>query len=537
MVEADSRNKNIFKVRYCLNLLYNGSRDYHDRDTTIMREFTCLNRIVFLPFLLLFIFCDSVQRPELTIQLFAGDTVYYIDSQNGNDSSSGKNQDSAWKSLDKYQSIKFGPHKALLLKCGGRYRGNININGSGTAENPIIITSYGSGAAPSIESADSSASCIDIDDQEYITLRALRLTKGDFCVHIRGGTKYGTLSLSGIEADAPSGPGGIIISERENVLIENCRIHGSAVGSGIIISSQTMSWQMLPCKQITIEKCAIFGNYGCGIYANGHGISINHNFIYNNGQPQTPRQHNLYLIGDSAVVKHNIIEGCPGGDGFRFEGGSLRLKYNFFNANKNHAISLYNDLPLTFKDNEIAYNIIVGTDSLPYVNYGINISRDSGQGAFDGVKIFNNSIAGRTSSYGGIGLFSCRNVEIFNNCITMLNKTIWIEIDGAPGLKSDYNCLYSTRSDKRHLYDPHLGVSIALSAWKELGYDSHSIESEPQFISATPDSATDFALKKTSPCINMGISLGENVDFFDTPISAEPDIGACEYPSPANHSF
>jgi predicted small secreted protein len=74
---------------------------------------------------------------------------YYIDGDNGDDNNSGTSENSPWKTLDKVSSITFQPGDNIYFKRGSIYEGSVTINGDGTASNPITISAYGTGNAPS----------------------------------------------------------------------------------------------------------------------------------------------------------------------------------------------------------------------------------------------------------------------------------------------------------------------------------------------------------------------------------------------------
>ncbi len=76
--------------------------------------------------------------------------AYYVDAIDGNDNNDGKTPQSAWRSLDKLNSITINAGNKILFRVGQKWQGQLNIKNSGTAENPIIIGSYGDGAQPVI---------------------------------------------------------------------------------------------------------------------------------------------------------------------------------------------------------------------------------------------------------------------------------------------------------------------------------------------------------------------------------------------------
>jgi hypothetical protein len=79
----------------------------------------------------------------------SGANSYYVDSQNGDDNNSGMSENSPWKTLDQVSSMTFQPGDDIYFKRGSSYEGSVTINGDGTASNPITISSYGIGNAPS----------------------------------------------------------------------------------------------------------------------------------------------------------------------------------------------------------------------------------------------------------------------------------------------------------------------------------------------------------------------------------------------------
>ncbi len=66
---------------------------------------------------------------------------YYVNSRFGNDDNSGTTKETAWKSL-KNLSNKFLPGDNILFARGSSYTGGFVFTSSGTAEKPIVFSSY-----------------------------------------------------------------------------------------------------------------------------------------------------------------------------------------------------------------------------------------------------------------------------------------------------------------------------------------------------------------------------------------------------------
>ncbi len=107
--------------------------------------------------------------PGSTTLSLAMGTTYYVSQSEGDDNYDGRagSQDAThgpWKTLSKASSICYQPGDQLLLKCGDQWNETLLLRGNGTAENPIKVSSYGTGERPSIQrTRGNSTTCILID--------------------------------------------------------------------------------------------------------------------------------------------------------------------------------------------------------------------------------------------------------------------------------------------------------------------------------------------------------------------------------------
>ncbi len=92
-------------------------------------------------FLLFFYLLTSL----FTVNLYAKN--YYV-SNNGDDDASGKSPSSSFQSITRLNDIRFKPGDTIFLNAGDYFTGTLKLTRSGSRENPIVITSYGSGAKP-----------------------------------------------------------------------------------------------------------------------------------------------------------------------------------------------------------------------------------------------------------------------------------------------------------------------------------------------------------------------------------------------------
>lgn len=92
--------------------------------------------------------------PAATPTPTSSGTDYFVDSLNGNDTSSGTDMGAPWRTLEQVSDSIFQPGDRILFKRGSSFTGCVTIRGDGTASAPITISAYGSGAAPRFTNPD-----------------------------------------------------------------------------------------------------------------------------------------------------------------------------------------------------------------------------------------------------------------------------------------------------------------------------------------------------------------------------------------------
>ncbi len=124
------------------------------------------------------ILCVTVLMSCLAIFGFSADSapVYYIDSVNGDDSNTGRSEDSAWKTIN-HGDWEFVPGTKVLFKRGGVYEMEVGLTVSGTKENPIVISSYGDETEekPILRTSNHNE-VFDFVDCEYVTVSDVAIT-------------------------------------------------------------------------------------------------------------------------------------------------------------------------------------------------------------------------------------------------------------------------------------------------------------------------------------------------------------------------
>lgn len=90
----------------------------------------------------------------LFIPSYANAVTYYLDTTLGNDTNTGTDVTTPWKTIAKVSSYKFQPGDSILFKRGCVWREQLTISSSGIEGNPITYGAYGAGDKPIITGAD-----------------------------------------------------------------------------------------------------------------------------------------------------------------------------------------------------------------------------------------------------------------------------------------------------------------------------------------------------------------------------------------------
>ena len=105
--------------------------------------------------------------------------TYYVDSSGGSDSNSGTASTNAWQTLSKVNGHTFQAGDFLLFKAGGNWSGNTQLHpqGSGAANNPIVIDMYGTGPKPIINAGSATGyGAVYLSNQQWWEINNLEIT-------------------------------------------------------------------------------------------------------------------------------------------------------------------------------------------------------------------------------------------------------------------------------------------------------------------------------------------------------------------------
>jgi hypothetical protein len=484
----------------------------------------------------------------------AGAATYYLDDIGGSDGNNGTSSNTAWQNLSKASAKTFQPGDRLLLKSGGTWTGELDLNGDGTLANPIVVDRYGAGAKPFIDGGGyesavrlQGVSCWEVNNLELIN---------------NGGT-----NLSG----AADFRAGVLVESaftavRRHIYLRNLTIHDifpatGAFGHGIYVVAECSPTVGTYYDDVRIENCQISrtGRFGVQVHQTGstqtavtnrfiRNVIIRNNTFTNTGGSGAETGWCSDILLESNIVHNSGASVDPrqwarGSGYWPFKCTNVLVQFNQFRHARGEADSCGVHIDFGNRDVTIQYNLsldneggfveILG-DCLNSI-YRYNVSINDGarvkgvNGADqDGHLIWLSDYVG-----GGPGIGSS-NSMIYNNTVyvrpgmtnhlkimattvdTFIRNNIFI-ING----KSIYTNAGTNTVFQNNLWHGNVPVGVPTG--------SGSILTNPQVALPGGTNASNYLISGTSPAIAAGLVITNNggLDYWGNPLPPGPPcIGA-----------
>jgi hypothetical protein len=395
---------------------------------------------------------------------------YFVDCLGGSDTNNGTSSTTAWKTLSKANTATILPGESLLLKKSCTWTGPLTAKWQGTAEKPILISSYGGGDIPKIQNTTTNSN-----------------------VQISG--TYQIIENIYTRSDAPS-------------VDNNCQIPNNdrvpqKVGYklGFELATGAMNNTIRNAKATELSR---------GVYIS-QGASknkiINNHFLNNTmmsrltvGGDDDSGAMGIDVQGDENEIAYNIIEGqiaCS--YDYTVDGSAIEIyggQRNTIHHNTSRSNLAFTELgnPKS-ADNTFAYNIV--TSSLSESVF-LNTRGGGNFGPVLRTKAYNNTVFLTGDKSQGVICTTC-SAEV----LTLKNNIL------IAGWKSIYASAPFNESNNIYWRE---GGSPFVQLLGGAVISSSSMKVDPQFISTF-----DFHLKTTSPAIDKGsnesVTAGFKSDF------------------------
>lgn len=403
---------------------------------------------------------------------------FFVDATLGNDANSGRSPGQAWQTIAKVNASTFLPGDQILFKRGETWAGTTLIPAfTGTIGQPIILSAYGSGAAPIIDGTGGAGYGLRFQGSIHVTVRDLAITNAVGASHVVyfNGAIYCTIRDCEIYG---GGWAGVMVNDvggrtNQNNLIYNNEIR-NPLHEGVYVKNETAG-------NLT-SLTTIQSNYihGCGDEALQNTYDA----------PATTAPVFSYFIGNE----------CDGG-GADFDGTDLVIDKNEFygaaGAIANGVMYIASGVNRALIINNLIHDV---DQDHAFSSGGIYVN------AGTDVEIYHNTVYGITNTTSaGYGIFfnnATTNASVKNNCLS--GNESQMQWNNAPAVV-DYNCVF--------------GVTGKTG--------TNAVTLDPKLVNP---GAENFHLQSDSPCRGAGATgTGVTDDFDGVTRGSPPDIGAYEY--------
>lgn len=258
-------------------------------------------------------------------------TTYYV-SPSGNDAADGCSTTTPWKSLAKLNATTFTAGNQILFLRGGTWAGQLAPQGSGSTSAPIVVSAYGSGAAPLLAGGGVAAT-VYLHDQHDWTIQNVEITNtaggnaaraGFLADNDTTGTLHG-IHLVGNVIDNVSGywkNGDPQPSRTSAISFDQTDNNTTAAWDDVLISGNTLK-----------------NDDAGGIYI-GSAIGLNHNInstnivIQNNTITDAGGNSIVCVFCSAPLIQSNVVTDS----GYRFSGAAI------WGGWTNNAVLQYNEV-------------------------------------------------------------------------------------------------------------------------------------------------------------------------------------------------
>ncbi|MFG2472290.1 LamG-like jellyroll fold domain-containing protein [Streptomyces canus] len=463
-----------------------------------------------------------------------------MSSSSGSDSNDGCSSSTAWQSLAKVSSTTFSPGDQVLFQSGGSWTGELQPQGSGSSGSPIVMSSYGSGAAPILNGGGAAAS-IYLKDQQYWTIQNLEITNPASSAALRSGIQ--------LENDTSGILAGIHllnnnIHDVKGLWTESAGVQpsqSSGIAFDVTDNNTTSGWDDVQITDNTLTHDDAGGIYIGSLTGLNHDINSTNIVIDGNTITDAGGNDIVCVFCASPVIQNNVAFD----NGYRYSGAGL---WSGWTTNA------------VWQNNEVArqYRKLVDGQAFDIDNnttgtvIQYNWSHDnpfgftewccrSGFGAKSSVIRYNitQNDGASTAVFPGMGgVDSSSNAQVYNNTIYMGEGDNGNVVAGTPNSTVTFsnNLIYKLGNG---------GYSTTRTSWTHnLFYGNHpssepsdsaKITSDPLFVSPGAggtgrSSAAVYKLRSGSPALGAGVVVSGNggQDYFGNSVSttSAPNIGA-----------
>ncbi len=425
-------------------------------------------------------------------------TTYYV-SPSGNDANTGTTREQAWATISPINSSVFYPGDSILFEGGASFGGNIFFSAlsRGTAENPIVVSSFGngraiinSGASFGIKAYNTAGFRIERLKLEGAGRAENKASGIEFYMDLAG-TRLPYISIDSVEVSGFHDVGISIGSWKGSSGFDDISITHSTIHDNGDAGISSYAEARLGHKNLYVGYNKVYDNSGLPEKTNLHsgngiviggvdGALIEYCEAYNNGWLNAWKDggpvgiwgwHCNNLVIQFNESHHNKTGTGKDGGGFDIDGGctncSMQYNYAHDNDGAGYLIAQYNYAP-AMKGLVVRYNI--SENDARKNGYGaIHLWSSGANGGIQDAEIYNNTVYLTPAAHGtprGIYVQSggVKNVRIRNNIIQTTGGLAVVYVDRLTDLRFEGNNYWSSGSAFKIKWGANAFTS--LEAWR-----------------------------------------------------------------------
>lgn len=476
----------------------------------------------------------------LHLVVLLGATTFYVDAENGDDANDGTAPSAPWQTILKVNSTVFAPGDSILFRRGVTWTDGPLIPANGGAPGGTIVIAdqvlsqpilfelvdpnnhqciyfgaYGSGPKPRFDCRGRQGLVLE---HNYLIVEGLHLDNGGNNVldFERVGGNYWNLIK---EVDVTHTDGNAV---RFSTGGGNCWLDGLYVydyrTNGIYLEGSPLH----PLRHILVENCRVdepefvFEEDAISCHRDALGNNIFGEVIIRNNTISRSGEDGIDITSGSLIlVEGNKIDHCLSG-GIYVDNpwvNRVEIRGNFLNSN---SISQgVGDLTIGSPQTRAVNNLIVGTG-----HHSLVVQEAVG------IEIWHNVVAPGDRTGNFIWLRDSVAQAEFKNNIFDFSGTEQTISGPLFNHTFDSNCYYGVSPDA----EVYSGESLSEMQDLNSAFEPNGFWADPLFVNPQKGAAVHFQLSDGSPCLDRGVSLPVDLDYYrnERPQGSGLDIGVYE---------
>lgn len=352
-----------------------------------------------------------------------GGTAYYVDCADGNDAADGLSAAHPWKSVTHVSSRQYRAGDSIRFKRGTVCPGMLWPKGSGTPGRPIVLTAYGNGPLPRIQSGPSHKAALRLFNQEQWQVENLEFAGGEpygiwisgdqgilHRIHLENVVVHDVTGLlgktkeSGLIIIAP----GAAEQRFDDVVIDGATAYRTTQWAGIMVGGVSFGDPNTRTTNVVVRNSIVHDVQGDGIvlFRVNQG-AIEKSVAWHTGMQVTetigtPNAIWTWMCRD-CTVQHNeaFLSDSPGIDGGAFDidygNANNIVQYNYGHDTQGYCVAVFGAGSVT-TNSVVRGNVCVNNGVSPRLarQGAVNLYTWDG-GKLDGVRVEDNTIVWRPS--------------------------------------------------------------------------------------------------------------------------------------------